>query len=148
MGGTVNSSKNREHPVSFIERTVEKTHVWLLEVSKRIGVDDKHVAYLVLRSVLHALRDRLDVESSAHLAAQLPMLVRGLYYEGWNPTGKPERMSYDDFLTRIEHDALLKGTSEAEDATRAVFAVLWNQLGEGVMGKIASILPGDYARLL
>jgi len=144
----VNSDKNRENPVSFIDRTVEKTHIWLLDVSQKIGIDDKHVAYLVLRSVLHALRDRLDVESSAHLAAQLPMLVRGLYYEGWDPTGKPERISYDNFLERIEHDALLKGTSEAEDAARAVFAVLWNQLGEGVMGKITSILPGDYAPLL
>jgi len=144
----VSTSKNRENPVSFIERTVEKTHVWLLEVSRGIGVDDKHVAYLVLRSVLHALRDRLDIESSAHLAAQLPMLVRGLYYEGWDPTGKPERISYDEFVQRVEHDALLKGTSEAEDAARAVFAVLWNHLGEGTMGKIASILPSDYTRLL
>ena len=144
----MNSSRNHENSVSFIERTVEKTHLWLKEVSMAIGVDDRHVAYLVLRSVLHALRDRLDVESSAHLAAQLPMLVRGVYYEGWDPTGKPERMSYQDFVARIEHDALLKGTSEAEDAARAVFAVLWSQLGEGTMGKIASILPSDYTRLL
>jgi uncharacterized protein (DUF2267 family) len=76
------------------------------------------------------------------------MLVRGLYYEGWNPTGKPERMSYDEFLDRVERDALLKGTSEAEGAARAVIAVLWNQLGDGVMSKITSILPGDYTRLL
>jgi uncharacterized protein (DUF2267 family) len=144
----VNKNRNQDNPVSFIDRTVEKTHVWLLEVSRSFGVDDKHVAYLVLRSVLHALRDRLDVESSAHLAAQLPMLVRGLYYEGWDPTDKPERMSYEEFLVRIEHDALLKGTSEAEDAARAVIAVLWKQLGEGTMSKVISILPGDFARLL
>jgi uncharacterized protein (DUF2267 family) len=144
----VNTNRNRDNPVSFIDRTVEKTHVWLSDVSQRIGVDDKHVAYLVLRSVLHALRDLLDADTSAHLAAQLPMLVRGLYYEGWNPRDKPVRMSYDDFLARIEADALLKGTSEAEDSARAVFAVLWAQLGDGVMNKIASVLPGDYERLL
>ena len=144
----MSKNRNLENPVSFIERTVEKTHVWLKEVATAVGVDDRHVAYLVLRSVLHALRDRLDVESSAHLAAQLPMLVRGLYYEGWDPTGKPDRMSYDDFVARIEHDALLKGTSEAEDAARAVFGVLWSKLGEGTMGKISSILPRDYTRLL
>ena len=136
---------NRDNPVAFIERTVEKTHVWLRQVAEKSGIDDRHVAYLMLRSVLHALRDRLDVESSAHLAAQLPMLVRGLYYEGWNPTGKPERISYDEFLFRVERDALLKGTSEAEDAARAVFAVLWGQLGDGVMGKVTALLPRDYA---
>ena len=144
----MNTNRNRDNPVSFIERTVEKTHVWLSDVSKRIGIDDKHVAYLVLRAVLHALRDRLDADTSAHLAAQLPMLVRGLYYEGWNPRDKPTRMSYDDFVSHIEAEALLKGTSEAEDAARAVFAVLWNQLGDGVMSKIASVLPSDYERLL
>ena len=56
------SSRSHENSVSFIERTVEKTHVLLKDVSVAIGVDDRHVAYLVLRSVLHALRDRLDVE--------------------------------------------------------------------------------------
>jgi uncharacterized protein (DUF2267 family) len=33
--------------------------------------------------MLHALRDRLPPEIAVHLSAQLPMLVRGIYYEGW-----------------------------------------------------------------
>jgi uncharacterized protein (DUF2267 family) len=142
------TNERTDHNAAFVDRTVEKTNIWLTDVAKRVSVDDKHVAYLVLRSVLHALRDRLDVETTAHLAAQLPMLVRGLYYEGWDPTGKPERMSYDEFLVRIEDDALLKGRSEAEDAARAVFAVLWDHLGEGIMGKIVTLLPEDFTRLL
>jgi uncharacterized protein (DUF2267 family) len=141
-------SRHDERNTAFIDRTVQKTNVWLADVAKRLGVDDSHVAYLVLRAVLHALRDRLDVESSAHLAAQLPMLVRGLYYEGFDPTAKPDRMSYDEFLLRVEGDALLKGTSEAEDAARAVFAVLWQHLGDGTMGKVASVLPAEFVRLL
>jgi uncharacterized protein (DUF2267 family) len=142
------SSTHREHAVSFIDRTVEKTNVWLQGLEQGMGIDDRHVAYLVLRSVLHALRDRLDVNSSAHLAAQLPMLVRGLYFEGWNPTAKPSRTSYPDFIERIEREALLKGTSEAEDAARAVFELLWEQLGDGVMSKITSTLPADYAPII
>jgi uncharacterized protein (DUF2267 family) len=137
-----------EHNAAFIDRTVQKTNMWLTDVSKQLGTDDPHVAYLVLRAGIHALRDRLDVETTAHLAAQLPMLVRGLFYEGWDPTGKPERISYDEFLLRIEDEALLKGTSEAEDAARAVFAVLWRHLGDGTMGKIESLLPKEFAQLL
>ena len=139
---------DHRHNTAFIDRTVEKTNIWLADVSRRVGVDDDHVAYLVLRAGLHALRDRLDVETAAHLAAQLPMLIRGLYYEGWNPTNKPDRMSYDEFILRIEDEALLKGTSEAEDAARAVVAVMWNHLGDGIMSKIVSILPGEYTRLI
>jgi len=64
------------------------------------------------------------------------------------PRASPNASRTDEFVSRVEQDALLKGTSEAEDAARAVFAVLWNQLGDGTMGKIASILPGDYTQLM
>lgn len=137
-----------DHNAAFIDRTVQKTNIWLADVSKQFGIDDAHVSYLVLRAGLHALRDRLDVETTAHLAAQLPMLVRGLFYEGWDPTGKPERMSYEEFLLRIEDEALLKGTTEAEDAARAVCAVLRRHLGEGTMAKVEMLLPKEFAQLL
>jgi uncharacterized protein (DUF2267 family) len=101
----------------------------------------------VLGAVLHALRDRLGVEVSAHVSAQLPMLVRGLFYEGWDPTGTPTRLSLDEFLERVEHDARLKGRSAAEDAVRAVFAVLWDKLGEGTVGHATAVLPEEYAVL-
>jgi uncharacterized protein (DUF2267 family) len=85
---------------------------------------------------------------AAHVAAQLPLLIRGTFYEGWDPTKTPLRMSLTEFLARIEKEASLKGTSEAEEAARAVIAVCWEELGDGTMEHLISVLPRDFAVLM
>lgn len=137
-----------EHELEVVDRTVAKTYEWLHAVADQGQLDGTHRAYQVIRAVLHALRDRLSPDVAAHLSAQLPMLVRGIFYEGWDPTTTPQRMSLSEFLGRVEEEAGLKGTTEAEDATRAVMAVLWDEVGEGTMEHLMSVLPRDFAVLL
>ena len=137
-----------EHQLDVIDRTVTKTYEWLHQVAERDEFDDLNRAYQVLRAVLHALRDRVEPNVAAHVAAQLPLLVRGIFYEGWDPAKTPMRMSLTEFLARVEKEAGLKGTSEAEEAVRAVMTVCWAELGEGTMGHLISVLPSDFAVLM
>lgn len=138
-----------DHQLDVIDRTVAKTYEWLHDVERRAELDnDLHRSYQVLRAVLHALRDRVEPDVAAHVAAQLPMLIRGVFYEGWDPSKTPVRMSLSEFLARVEHEAALKGTSEAEDAARAVMAVCWDELGQGTMDHLISVLPSDFAVLI
>src|SRR5436853_7629075 len=76
------------HGLDVFDRTFETTHVWLNEICNDLG-PDKQVAWKVLSTVLHKLRDRLTINLAAHLGAQLPLLVRGVYYDQFEPGNMP-----------------------------------------------------------
>ena len=74
------------------DRTVEKTNEWINELGAELGAD-KDTTYYLLRALLHSIRDMLTVEEATQFAAQLPMLVKGFYYECWRPTNVPVKIS-------------------------------------------------------
>jgi len=127
--------------IDTFEHSLQLTNIWLKDVMARLGTDDRHIAYLALRTTLHALRDRLTVEEAAHLGAQLPMLVRGLYYEGWRPAGKPlKEHSREAFVAHIEGEAR-NPNFEAEPAIRAVLGMLAERVSAGEIKDVKSTLP-------
>src|SRR3974390_2829153 len=73
--------------VTALDHTVQETNVWLKAVQEELGLDNRQQAYSALRAALHSLRDRLPPEVAIKLAAQLPILVRGIYYENWGGAG-------------------------------------------------------------
>jgi uncharacterized protein (DUF2267 family) len=130
--------------LDVFDTTVQKTNNWLHDLMHILNWPDKHKAYLALRSTLHALRDRLTVEEAAHLGAQLPMLVRGFYYEGWDPTGKPVRERHKEkFLARIEQPFNDDDSIDPEVVARAVFFMLEHRVTQGEIADIKQILPAE-----
>jgi uncharacterized protein (DUF2267 family) len=134
---------------SIIERNVEKAHIWLDEVAGQLGTDDHRQAYKVLRAYLHALRDRLTVDESAQLAAQLPDLIRGIYYEGWKPSVTPVKYhGFTDFLDRVAADAELDGETAASYAVGAAAEVLRRHVSAGELDDVRAQLPEDLLPIL
>ena len=137
------------NPLSAFDSTVQTTHEWLNELTGLLGCpDDPHRAYLALRVVLHALRDRLSVDEAAALGAQLPMLVRGFYYEGWHPHGKPiKERKREEFLAHI-HEAFRQDPDvDPAQITRAVFQVLADHVTSGEIEKVKKTLPSEIRSL-
>jgi uncharacterized protein (DUF2267 family) len=135
--------------VDVIDRSVEKTHIWLNDLAKELATEDGHHAYRVLRAFLHALRDHLPVDEAAALAAQLPIFVRGVFYEGWDPSRTPEHSrDLDSFLQRIASDAGLAGETEASFAATAAIRVLLCHVSAGEGASVLHALPRHLRELL
>jgi uncharacterized protein (DUF2267 family) len=130
--------------LDVFDTTLHKTHRWLNELMQIMGWQDRQRAYLAMRATLHSLRDRLTVEEVAELGAQLPMLVRGIYYEGWDPTGKPVKIRHrDQFLAGIARYFDPADGVDPEAAARGVFSVLSAHITEGEIEDVKHVLPAE-----
>lgn len=133
---------------SIIERSVEKAHIWLKELAEELGDEDHQYAYRALRAVLHTLRDRMTVEVAAKFAAQLPTLIRGIYYEDWTPSRTPLAIhDVDAFLDRVAKEGRMAGETEASLAVTAVMRVLREHVTPGEIDGVLAVLP-DKLRVL
>lgn len=130
--------------VTVFDQTMQKTYEWLHELSDELGWNDSQRAYVGLRSTLHTLRDRLAVDEAADLGAQLPLLVRGIYFEGWDPSSTPVRVRHvEDFLRPIGDALFWEQRGEPERVARAVFALLSRHLAAGEIDDVVGTLPHE-----
>src|SRR5687767_1894965 len=126
---------------------IAQSAAWLDELTEIGGYYGPAQAYSALRAVLHTLRDRLVPEQAAHLAAQMPMLIRGLFFEGWKPSATPTRLrSLEPFLDAVCCE-LGNAEVEPESACRAVFGLLSNHIAPGEIEQVRHMLPGEVRAL-
>ncbi len=141
------SKRDEEDRVSFVSTTVQKTYEWLDEIADATG-SSRSDAYHILRSSLHVLRDRLIVDEVAQLGAQLPILVRGIYYDAWDPSHNPQKLKATEYVERFVRDAQLDPGLDPIAALRAAAEVLRRHVTAGEMDDVLSSLPAEVRRLL
>jgi uncharacterized protein (DUF2267 family) len=130
------------------ESTLHNSNRWLGELMDELGWQDQHRAYQALRVVLHALRDRLPVAEVADLGAQLPMLIRGMYYDGWRPTAQSPRVrKKEEFLAPI--GAMFRDDPQLfpEQIAWAVFKVLKAHVSAGELDDVKHVLSREIRSL-
>jgi uncharacterized protein (DUF2267 family) len=134
--------------VDVIDTTVQKTYRWIDEISEELGKIGRREAYRDLRAFLQTLRDRLTVDQAAELGAQLPMLVRGIYYEAWDPSAAPVKMKAEEFVETFIERAVLAPEREPVASMKAAAAVLRRHVTAGETADILGSLPLEIRRLL
>lgn len=129
------------------EHAIHTTNIWVNTVAEALGTDDRHYTYRVLRAWLHTLRDRLTVDVAAHFAAQLPELLRGVYYDGWDPSAVPIKYDREAFVQHFAREA----RTSVDDAPRTVAAItvaLREHFSAGQLETVLQQFPQDVRDLL
>ncbi len=128
--------------LTVFDDTIHATNTWLHEIGSRMVWDDRRKAYRLLRTSLHAIRDRLPPTAAAHLAAQLPLLMRGVFYEGWRPSEVPKKTrTRDEFLSGIRDAFSDDPDFDAEAAFREMVAVMKLHVSAGEMEALRRAMP-------
>ena len=127
--------------LEVFDKTLETTHIWLKEITTDLG-PDRQVAWKVLSTVLHKLRDRLSINLAAHLGAQLPLLIRGVYYDQFEPAKMPAVCrSREEFVEEVAEWLSDTRPVDPERAIIAVFRTLSRHVSEGQIDHVKQALP-------
>jgi uncharacterized protein (DUF2267 family) len=133
--------------LDVFDKTVQTTNIWLDKVMADIG-PDRRVAWHALGAVLHTVRDSIPAELGAHLASQLPLMVRGAFYEGYRPGPRARRRrDQEEFLQSVGRELSDTRPVNVRDATSSVFTVLSEHLPRGQCEKIRDSLPEEVRSL-
>lgn len=138
------------NPYSTFETSLEKTNLMLKDIEEAYGwsKDRRHQSYAAMRTVLHLLRDRLPVQESVEFSAQLPVLVRGVYFEGWDPSLVPIKLNRDDFLYEVRQGFPYEVEGGVESLVRTVLNALRRHVTQGEWEDVKSNMPKDLSTIM
>lgn len=125
--------------IATLDHAPQVVAEWINELSDDLEWPDKGRTYLLLRETLHAVRDFLTVDETADLSAQLPVLIRGIYFDGWVPSRTPAHpRAKKDFLARVSARFVDEPLDDEERAVAAVFDLLRRHISEGEFDQVAN----------
>lgn len=130
------------------EKHTKETYTWLDDIARKAGTPNRmDWAYHALRSVLHTIRDRTTLQEAFHLSAQLPLFIRGVYFESYKSADKPDKLNVKEFLDRIGKNMGPENRVKPEDTFRAVLEVLYKHVSPGQLSDIRGTMSKDIQRM-
>ncbi|MDG4797385.1 DUF2267 domain-containing protein [Micromonospora sp. WMMD1082] len=135
---------------SAIESSMDKTNLILKDIEQAYGwpKEQRNQSYAALRTVLHLLRDRMPVQESVEFSAQLPVVVRGIYFDGWQPQDVPVKLNRDDFLYEVRQGFPYDVQGGPERVVQVVLDTLRRHITQGEWDDVKDTMPKDLARIM
>lgn len=134
--------------IKSIQKTITHTNEWLSDLMETYDYKDESQAFTLLKGTLKALRDRITTAEAVHLGTQLPALLRGFYYEGWNMNRSPSTYRNSDaFLYAVNQH--LGGTDkiDLEMAVPEALNVIFRHIDDGEAEHVKHNLPKEVQEL-
>jgi len=101
-----------------------------------------------LRAGLHAIRDRLPASEVVDLGAQLPTMIRGLYYEGWSLRNDPKQIrDRTAMIARVKTELAPDPRLDPIEVLRGVIGLLVTHVSPGEIRDVLQTLPRSIAAL-
>ena len=129
--------------LEVFDTTLQETNHWLKLMMRELNTGNRRLAFAALRATLHALRDRINPANAVHFGAQLPMLLRGAYYEGWRLAAPSHERHVDDFLIHVDANLPRSAQIGSDAAARATFRVMTECVDAGEVDKLVRLLPSE-----
>lgn len=132
--------------IPILDKNIHQTMSWIYAIEEACDWDenDQRKAFAALRSVLHALRDILPIESAIHLSAQLPLIIRGLFFENWSTHAPKQKIRRsEDFIMQVAENLFAYPDINASEVTNSVLRVMSERISVGEYEKILAVLPKE-----
>lgn len=136
--------------VPILENNIHQTMDWVYAIEEACQWDENNQrrAFTALKAVLHELRNLLSIEQTAQLSTQLPLVIRGIFFENWNPNSITfQKMNKQDFLESVAKALYPYRDMDIEATTKGVLHVLGEKMPEGEFEKILQNIPGEIKEL-
>lgn len=133
----------RRHTPDTFDTAVQKGNIWLKDIEKAGSLRSRFQAYAALRSVLHALRDCLPTAEAVKFSAQMPLMVKGVFFDGWKVSPKPLRLSREEFYDYVRGGLKDQTGVDPAVALKAVLSALHRHISPSVLETLQPVLPRE-----
>ncbi len=124
-----------------MDHSIQLTNEWVRQIDEMVSWEDSNRSFRLLRVTLQAIRDMLGVDEAAQLAAQLPLFIRGVYFEGWNPSTTPVKLrDKPEFIARVCDAFTGDQLEDPEEAVAIIFSFLNTRISAGEINDVRGSL--------
>jgi uncharacterized protein (DUF2267 family) len=136
--------------IHVFDSHVDAANRWIKQMIEALDLssDEQPRALHALRAGLHAIRDRLPANEVLDLSAQLPILIRGLFFEGWTLSNDPTRIrDREAMIARVARELAPDTRFDPIETLRAVMQLLVEHVSHGEIEHMLATFPKPIATM-